>query len=91
MLFVQCLRQFDVSGKFVEFFGPGVSSLSIMERTTIANMCPEYGAIAAYFPIDSTCLGHLQSSGFCALIFSMYISSRTCTSPDTFRRHLKTH
>ena len=60
---VQCLRQFGVSGKCVEFFGPGVSSLSILERTTVANMCPEYGAIVAFFPMDSFCLDYLQRSG----------------------------
>jgi len=64
--FLQCLRQFDVTGKFVEFFGPGVSSLLILERTAIANMCPEYGATLAFFPMDSVCLEYLQRSGFCA-------------------------
>jgi len=68
-MLLQCLRQFDVSGKFVEFFGPGVSSLSILERTTIANMCPESGAIVGFFPIDSSCLEYLQLSG---------ISSASC-------------
>jgi len=68
-MFLQCLRQFDVSGKFVEFFGPGVSSLSILERTAIANMCPEYGASLAFFPMDSACLDYLQCSGFSARMF----------------------
>ena len=72
MMFVQCLRQFDVSGKFVEFFGPGVSSLSILERTAIANMCPEYNATAAFFPIDSTCLDYLQRSGSYARVYNMH-------------------
>ena len=39
-----CYRQVGVVGKFVEFFGPGVEKLSIADRATIANMCPEYGA-----------------------------------------------
>jgi aconitate hydratase len=42
-----------VVGKFVEFFGPGVSKLSIADRATISNMCPEYGATVGYFPIDN--------------------------------------
>uniref|UniRef100_A0A671UA92 Cytoplasmic aconitate hydratase n=1 Tax=Sparus aurata TaxID=8175 RepID=A0A671UA92_SPAAU len=46
------LRQVGVVGKFVEFFGPGVAQLSIADRATIANMCPEYGATAAFFPVD---------------------------------------
>jgi len=66
--YFQCLRQFDVSGKFVEFFGRGVSSLSILERTAIANMCPEYGATAAFFPVDSMCLDYLRRSGFYACV-----------------------
>ncbi|XP_062819615.1 iron-responsive element-binding protein 2 [Anolis carolinensis] len=58
------LRQAGVSGKFVEFFGPGVSQLSIGDRTTIANMCPEYGAILSFFPIDNVTLKHLKYTGF---------------------------
>jgi len=72
MMFLQCLRQFDVSGKFVEFFGPGVSSLSILERTVIANMCPDYGATAAFFPIDSMCLDYLQRSGFYTRFYNIH-------------------
>ncbi|XP_070619283.1 iron-responsive element-binding protein 2 [Erythrolamprus reginae] len=57
------LRQAGVSGKFVEFFGPGVSQLSIGDRTTIANMCPEYGAILSFFPVDDVTLKHLKHTG----------------------------
>ncbi|XP_060611691.2 iron-responsive element-binding protein 2 [Anolis sagrei] len=57
------LRQAGVSGKFVEFFGPGISQLSIGDRTTIANMCPEYGAILSFFPIDNVTLKHLKYTG----------------------------
>ncbi|KAK6048903.1 hypothetical protein COOONC_13592 [Cooperia oncophora] len=46
------LRALGVVGKFVEFFGDGVSSLSIADRATIANMCPEYGATVGFFPVD---------------------------------------
>lgn len=46
------LRKRGVVGKFVEFFGEGVNSLSISDRATISNMAPEYGATMGYFPID---------------------------------------
>ncbi|OXB81750.1 UNVERIFIED_CONTAM: hypothetical protein H355_010311 [Colinus virginianus] len=57
------LRQVGVVGKFVEFFGPGVAQLSIADRATIANMCPEYGATAAYFPVDDISIGYLVQTG----------------------------
>ncbi|XP_069482095.1 cytoplasmic aconitate hydratase isoform X2 [Ambystoma mexicanum] len=57
------LRQVGVVGKFVEFFGPGVARLSIADRATIANMCPEYGATAAFFPVDLVSIGYLQQTG----------------------------
>ncbi|XP_073408566.1 cytoplasmic aconitate hydratase isoform X2 [Dendrobates tinctorius] len=57
------LRQVGVVGKFVEFFGPGVAQLSIADRATIANMCPEYGATAAYFPVDLVSVQYLQQTG----------------------------
>ncbi|XP_070256724.1 iron-responsive element-binding protein 2 [Myotis yumanensis] len=58
------LRQAGVTGKFVEFFGSGVSQLSIVDRTTIANMCPEYGATLSFFPVDNVTLKHLEHTGF---------------------------
>ncbi|TNN46643.1 Cytoplasmic aconitate hydratase [Liparis tanakae] len=57
------LRQVGVVGKFVEFFGPGVAQLSIADRATIANMCPEYGATAAFFPVDHVSIQYLQQTG----------------------------
>ncbi|XP_061565943.1 cytoplasmic aconitate hydratase [Cololabis saira] len=57
------LRQVGVVGKFVEFFGPGVAQLSIADRATIANMCPEYGATAAFFPVDQVSLQYLEQTG----------------------------
>uniref|UniRef100_H2ZUH5 Aconitase 1 n=1 Tax=Latimeria chalumnae TaxID=7897 RepID=H2ZUH5_LATCH len=57
------LRQVGVVGKFVEFFGPGVAQLSIADRATIANMCPEYGATAAFFPVDQTSIAYLKQTG----------------------------
>ncbi|CAK6442365.1 unnamed protein product [Pipistrellus nathusii] len=58
------LRQAGVAGKFVEFFGSGVSQLSVVDRTTIANMSPEYGATLSFFPVDSVTLRHLAHTGF---------------------------
>ncbi|XP_046904959.1 cytoplasmic aconitate hydratase isoform X1 [Hypomesus transpacificus] len=57
------LRQVGVVGKFVEFFGPGVGQLSIADRATIANMCPEYGATAAFFPVDDVSVQYLEQTG----------------------------
>ncbi|XP_038124390.1 cytoplasmic aconitate hydratase [Cyprinodon tularosa] len=57
------LRQVGVVGKFVEFFGPGVAQLSIADRATISNMCPEYGATAAFFPVDNVSLKYLEQTG----------------------------
>uniref|UniRef100_A0A8I3WW76 Cytoplasmic aconitate hydratase n=1 Tax=Callithrix jacchus TaxID=9483 RepID=A0A8I3WW76_CALJA len=57
------LRQVGVVGKFVEFFGPGVAQLSIADRATIANMCPEYGATAAFFPVDEVSITYLVQTG----------------------------
>uniref|UniRef100_A0A8C9ZK47 Cytoplasmic aconitate hydratase n=1 Tax=Sander lucioperca TaxID=283035 RepID=A0A8C9ZK47_SANLU len=59
------LRQVGVVGKFVEFFGPGVAQLSIADRATIANMCPEYGATAAFFPVDNVSIQYLKQTGGC--------------------------
>src|SRR5207247_6344736 len=59
----QMLRAKVVVGKFVEFYGPGLSSLSLADRATIGNMAPEYGATIGFFPIDSETLNYLQLTG----------------------------
>jgi len=59
----QMLRAKGVVGKFVEFYGPGLASLSLADRATIANMAPEYGATIGFFPIDSETLNYLRLSG----------------------------
>ncbi|KAH8277328.1 hypothetical protein KR026_009112, partial [Drosophila bipectinata] len=56
------LRQLGVVGKFVEFYGPGVAELSIADRATISNMCPEYGATVGYFPIDENTLSYMAQT-----------------------------
>ncbi|MBL0058185.1 MAG: aconitate hydratase AcnA [Elusimicrobia bacterium] len=59
----QLLRKKNVVGKFVEFFGPGLSGLSLPDRATIANMAPEYGATAGFFPVDQETLAYLRLTG----------------------------
>lgn len=59
----ELLRKTRVVGKFVEFFGAGVTALSIADRATIANMAPEYGATCGYFPIDSETISYLRFTG----------------------------
>lgn len=59
----QLLREKGVVGKFVEFFGPGVSTLPLADRATIANMAPEYGATCAFFPVDEEALEYLRLTG----------------------------
>ncbi|VDN07783.1 unnamed protein product [Thelazia callipaeda] len=57
------LRSYGVVGKFIEFFGSGVANLSIADRATVANMCPEYGATVAFFPVDDYTLRYLRCTG----------------------------
>lgn len=59
----QRLRAIGVSGEFVEFFGPGVSTLTAGERAVVANMAPEYGATTSYFPVDDSTLQYLRQTG----------------------------
>ena len=59
----QMLRQHGVVGKFVEFYGPGMSKLSLADRATIANMAPEYGATMGLFPVDDETLTFLKQTG----------------------------
>ena len=57
------LRKHGVVGKFVEFYGPGLEGLPIADRATLSNMCPEYGATIAVFPIDDMTLDYLRLTG----------------------------
>ena len=59
----QILRKAKVVGKFVEFFGPGAAALPLVDRATIANMAPEYGATMGFFPIDAECTNYLRATG----------------------------
>tara|TARA_Y100000590_G_scaffold456908_1_gene608409 strand:+ start:35 stop:2704 length:2670 start_codon:yes stop_codon:yes gene_type:complete len=60
---VKMLRDKDVVGKFVEFYGEGLKNLTLADRATIANMAPEYGATCGFFPIDDETLKYLKFSG----------------------------
>ncbi|MFZ1775203.1 MAG: aconitate hydratase AcnA, partial [Rhizobiaceae bacterium] len=58
----QMLRKKGVVGKFVEFFGPGLDSMTLADRATIANMAPEYGATCGFFPVDGETLNYLTNT-----------------------------
>src|SRR5215471_14994143 len=59
----QLLRKAKVVGKFVEFYGPGTAALPVVDRATIANMAPEYGATMGFFPIDNESVSYFRATG----------------------------
>ena len=59
----QMLRKAKVVGKFVEFYGPGARALAVVDRATIANMAPEYGATMGFFPIDEETVAYMRGTG----------------------------
>jgi len=59
----EMLRRHGVVNKFVEFCGAGLSSLSVPDRATLSNMCPEYGATSSFFPVDAQTLRYLETTG----------------------------
>ena len=59
----KALRDIGVSGEFVEFFGPGVATLTAGERSVVANMAPEYGATTGFFPVNAQTLAYLRATG----------------------------
>ena len=63
LMVTERLRKHGVVGKFVEFYGAGLGNLTIADRATLGNMCPEYGATAAMFPIDEMTLDYLTLTG----------------------------
>src|SRR5260370_460326 len=83
----QMLRKKGVVGKFVEFFGPGVSALSLADRATIGNMAPEYGATIGFFPIDYKTLDYLRLSNrppeLIALVEAYAKAQGLLLSPDS--------
>jgi aconitate hydratase len=85
----QMLRKQGVVGKFVEFFGAGLDSMSVADKATIANMAPEYGATCGFFPVDKSALDYLKTSGRKAArvaLVEKYAKAqglfRTAASPD---------
>ncbi len=86
---VQILRKHGVVEKFVEFYGAGLSQMSLADRATIANMAPEYGATMGYFPIDAETLNFLRRTGHSAaeiMLVERYAKEqglfRTDATPD---------
>jgi len=79
----QMLRQKGVVDKFVEFYGPGLASLSLPDRATIANMAPEYGATIGYFPVDEETLRYLRLTGRPAELIERV--ERYCKEQGLFR------
>ena len=63
LVITELLRSHGVVGKFVEFYGPGLSSVSLADRATVANMAPEYGATVGYFPVDDETLRYMRRTG----------------------------
>lgn len=85
----QMLRKQGVVGKFVEFFGAGLDSMSVADKATIANMAPEYGATCGFFPVDKSALDYLKTSGRASArvaLVEKYAKAqglfRTAASPD---------
>jgi aconitate hydratase len=85
----QMLRKQGVVGKFVEFYGPGLDYLSVADKSTIANMAPEYGATCGFFPVDSETIDFLKTTGRKAprvALVAAYAKAqglyRTAKSPD---------
>ncbi|HLZ47651.1 MAG TPA: aconitase family protein, partial [Candidatus Limnocylindria bacterium] len=62
------VRKHGVVDKFVEFFGDGLATLTVQDRATVSNMCPEYGATASYFPVDEQSLRYLRITGRGAIV-----------------------
>ena len=60
---VEMLRAKGVVGKFVEFYGPGLSTLTLEDQATISNMAPEYGATCGFFPVDNDTISYLEATG----------------------------
>ncbi|MGO1183439.1 MAG: aconitate hydratase AcnA [Micrococcaceae bacterium] len=63
LVVTQRLREIGVTGEMVEFYGPGVASLTVGDRSVVANMAPEYGATTGYFPVDEHALAYLAQTG----------------------------
>ena len=82
----EILRKYGVVGKFVEFFGPGATALSLPDRATIANMAPEYGATMGFFPVDGETINYLRGTGrseeLCTTVENYYKAQNLFGIPD---------
>lgn len=83
LVVTQQLREKGVVGKFVEFFGPGLDNLSLADRATIANMCPEYGATVGFFPVDDETLNYMRKTGRSADLIDLV--KKYCEAQGLFR------
>jgi aconitate hydratase len=89
----QMLRKKGVVDKFVEFFGPGLSAMSLPDRATIGNMVPEYGATIGFFPVDAETIRYLERTNRteAAQLTEAYYKAqglfRTTTRPSRRQRH----
>ena len=83
----EMLRKHGVVGKFVEFFGPGISNMPLADRATISNMAPEYGATCGLFPVDEETLRYLRTSSRpedqVALVEAYYKAQGLFHTPDS--------
>jgi aconitate hydratase len=85
----EMLRRHGVVGKFVEFYGPGVSNVPLANRATIGNMSPEYGSTVTVFPIDGETLRYLRFTGRPATLVDLverYAKEQACGSTRTQSR-----
>jgi aconitate hydratase len=82
----EILRKHGVVGKFVEFYGPGATALSLPDRATIANMAPEYGATMGFFPVDGETINYLRGTGrseeLCTTVENYYKAQGLFGIPD---------
>ena len=82
----EMLRKHGVVGKFVEFYGPGATALSLPDRATIANMAPEYGATMGFFPVDEETINYLRGTGrseeLCTTVENYYKAQDLFGIPD---------
>ncbi len=83
LVVTQMLRQKGVVGKFVEFYGPGLGSMTLPDRATIANMAPEYGATMGFFPVDDEVISYLRRTGRDEA--TLQLVERYCKEQSLFR------
>ncbi len=86
----QMLRKLGVVGKFVEFFGSGLASLSLADRATIGNMSPEFGATCAIFPVDAVALQYLRLTGRNADLVEAYFKAQGLFHDDSSKEAVYT-